>query len=354
LRHEFAHVARRDCFTQAAVAFACALYWLHPGSWWLARRLRIERELACDDLVVSAGTDAHDYAGHLLELTYTLRGRLTPAFATGMAAPSQIESRMLSLLDGERKRTAPSRLGRAVVIGLFVVALLPIAAATVDGVQASRDVTPAAQTGFARDVRSEWLRRFLTVDYWRQVANYGLTRLADQANYLSEMRKLGYSVADANVLFTLRQHGVTPDFVRGLASEGLSGLSTDDLLKAVRHGITPGYVRELKGFGFWPLDIEALTRVRSHGIDGEFIGDLQTFGYRWSIDELVQARSHGIDPDYLLAISSLGYQHLTLDDLTLLRSHGVTPMKIQSANLRAATHLSVQELTTLASHGWRR
>ncbi len=353
LFHELAHVMRRDCLTQTAAAVACALYWIHPGSWWLARHLRTERELACDDLVVSAGTEARDYAGHLLELAYTLRGHLAPALAVGMAAPGQIEVRMLALLDSARNRRAPTRVGRTAALALLAVLLLPIAAATAEGIQAGGDATPAAQTDARSELRSEWLRRFLTVDYWRQAANMGLSRLADQASYLSEMRQLGYSVTDVDVLFKLRQRGVTPGFVRELTAEGLSGLSAEDLLEAANHGIDSEYVRDLKGLGFWPLEMNTLTRMRSHGIDGEFIRDTRTFGYRWSIDELVQARSHGIDPDFLLALSSLGYERLTLDELTLLRSHGVTPIRIRSANLRAGGRLSVNELTVLASHGWK-
>jgi beta-lactamase regulating signal transducer with metallopeptidase domain len=356
LLHELAHIARRDCLTQTAAALACALYWVHPGTWWLARRLRIERELACDDLVLSAGTDAYDYAGHLLELAYTRPGPAMPALAVGMAEPRQLEARMLALLDRARNRALPTRLGRIAAIAIFAAAMVPIAAASVVAGQPADGMRQTDQS--RHDLRSASLegiaRRWLSVDYWRHTATDQLSRLANEWSYLSEMRQLGYSAADVNVLFRLRQRGVTPTFVRSLAAEGLSGLSTDDLLTAANHGISAAYVRDLKELGYHPLDIEALTRLRSHGIDGEFIRELGAVGFtKLSMDDLVRSRSHGISPEYISELSSLGYQRLSLDDLILLRSHGAAEDLIRSANERAGTRLSVDQLAVLASHGWK-
>ena len=107
LLHELAHVARYDCLTQTLAFIACAIYWFHPGAWLAARRLRIERELACDDRVIAAGTHAREYAGHLLEIAYASSGDRAPALAVGMARPRQLEGRMLAALDAARDRSVP-------------------------------------------------------------------------------------------------------------------------------------------------------------------------------------------------------------------------------------------------------
>ena len=66
--HECAHIRRRDHWTNAALELLQALFFFHPAVWLIARALRLERELACDDAVVRATGQPVSYAGCLARL----------------------------------------------------------------------------------------------------------------------------------------------------------------------------------------------------------------------------------------------------------------------------------------------
>jgi HEAT repeat protein/beta-lactamase regulating signal transducer with metallopeptidase domain len=128
LTHELAHVSRRDCLTQGLARLACALYWFHPLVWQAARRLHADRERACDDLVLDLGARGADYADHLLQVARGLAvARHPDLMAVAMARPSELEGRLLAILDPQQQRSAPSR---ALAIGAVSVAaalLVPLA-----------------------------------------------------------------------------------------------------------------------------------------------------------------------------------------------------------------------------------
>ena len=127
LTHEMAHVKRHDCLTQAMAHAACSVYWFHPLVWLAARRLRVEREHACDDLVLRSGASGPDYADQLLQLARSARWSQQSLWtAVAMARPSQLEGRLLAILDPSLDRRGPSRRGLqlTVVAAGFLVVLL--------------------------------------------------------------------------------------------------------------------------------------------------------------------------------------------------------------------------------------
>lgn len=100
LLHELAHIKRQDCLHQLLAQLACALHWFNPLAWRAERLLRQERELAADALVLASGVRPSSYASELLAVARSLsHGGRGPAMAVAMASSSQLESRLLRILD---------------------------------------------------------------------------------------------------------------------------------------------------------------------------------------------------------------------------------------------------------------
>ncbi len=68
LRHELCHVRRRDNLATAMHMAVEALFWFYPLVWWLGARLMEERERACDEEVVLAGSRPEVYAQGILRI----------------------------------------------------------------------------------------------------------------------------------------------------------------------------------------------------------------------------------------------------------------------------------------------
>ncbi|UWZ84798.1 M56 family metallopeptidase [Occallatibacter riparius] len=75
--HEMEHLHRGDDWTNLLQKLALVLFPLNPALAWVERRLCAERELACDDRVLHAGSGRKAYAlclTHLAEFTLVRRG----------------------------------------------------------------------------------------------------------------------------------------------------------------------------------------------------------------------------------------------------------------------------------------
>lgn len=123
LRHELAHVARRDSLSQMLARVASALYWPNPLVWLAARRLTGEAEMAADDAVLVSGMMASDYASELLHIATEFRARdLSPAMPLSMAAPSALEARLKSVLAPTLKRSGVTAMDIIKTAGIALLA----------------------------------------------------------------------------------------------------------------------------------------------------------------------------------------------------------------------------------------
>jgi beta-lactamase regulating signal transducer with metallopeptidase domain len=119
MRHEMAHVRRRDVLTQALADAVCALLWFHPAVWYAAGRLRAESERACDDAVLAEGSDGVAYA----EMLYGIAARRIVPSAIGVATARGLEARLRAILDPRVTRRSSRGVMAAVPAGVLVGAL---------------------------------------------------------------------------------------------------------------------------------------------------------------------------------------------------------------------------------------
>ena len=125
LAHEMAHVRRRDVLLQWIARFACVIYWCNPLVWLANWRIRVERERACDDVVLMDFQDQPtQYAGQLVNVAAALANRKVPSICgVAMASHSQLEQRVRAILDPKLRRTRVSRtMGRT--LGIATVAIV--------------------------------------------------------------------------------------------------------------------------------------------------------------------------------------------------------------------------------------
>lgn len=126
LMHELSHVKRRDTSWQLVSRIVCAIYWFHPFAWLVARQIRVEREHACDDMVLLHGSEPGAYARLLLEIATKIpAGNPRPALSVNMARKHQLEERIDAILDPEKKRSPLSRrMSWATFIVLLAIVLI--------------------------------------------------------------------------------------------------------------------------------------------------------------------------------------------------------------------------------------
>ncbi len=154
LLHELAHVRRGDAATQLLARAALSLYWWNPLAWTAWREFLKERERAADDLVLKAGTAAPDYAGQLLEVARAMQSHSVVAWiAPSMARRSQLEGRLLAILDTGVNRSAPARSWALLAALLAIAAILPLAA--VRAQDPASDAVPADVDAAIQAARSQ-------------------------------------------------------------------------------------------------------------------------------------------------------------------------------------------------------
>ncbi len=229
LAHELAHVRRWDALTQWIAHLAVALFWFNPLVWVAARRVREEREHACDDAVLAVGTSATDYADHLLTIVRALGSAPGPAAALAMARRTHFEGRLRAILDSATPRGPVSRtlsVATAVFALTFIVPLAALRAS--EGTPEAEAAGAASIEARAHALRTDAARRDFLL---RLVGDAGLPPMA-----LEEVARASSTIAldavRAQVLDALLERDDLGASALALAIESAQGMRAQTALAA--------------------------------------------------------------------------------------------------------------------------
>lgn len=101
LAHEHEHARRHDPLVQWLALLNRAVFWFHPLSWWLERKLAALAESACDATVIASGHSPQDYAECLLEMARSLTRAGRRLNVVGMEMPgSSLKRRVRQIFNG--------------------------------------------------------------------------------------------------------------------------------------------------------------------------------------------------------------------------------------------------------------
>jgi beta-lactamase regulating signal transducer with metallopeptidase domain len=355
LLHELAHVARRDCLTQMLAQTACAFYWFNPLVWIAARRLRVEREQACDDRVLSLGTKPSEYAHHLLEIARSMQEessilQWSQTTSVAMARQSQLEGRLLAILREENKVGAVSRATTAGLIALMSFSLVSLAIIRPTAIKAQKSPISETISNDRREKTSISLLDPLPLNTSEQGE--------DTTHKNAETDKTIKKPADSVVLEKPSEQAVAVEPINKDDSPnttlGVKDNSEPNNPETVQPQtsvpvqtpeiIPPSPARENNPF--INAEYRQESKPQTQDKSGDFIDEMASVGFtNLSVDELITLKTYRVTADYVRGLRALGFNNLTAKTVTNLRIYRVTPAYIEAMAAAGYKGLTLKELT---------
>jgi beta-lactamase regulating signal transducer with metallopeptidase domain len=395
MAHELTHVKRRDCLMQALAQLACAVYWFNPLVWFAAWRLRVERELACDDHVLEAGAKASDYASHLVEIASSFgAANCGSPVAVGMAC-SHLESRVRSILDPNARRRGVNGLKVALAAVFAAVLTAPLAMlrpgaaaaasgradhASVNSINRSKPPFVANllqqgqgesdkgreseerknQVGEGEGVgqatgqgqgqgagQGQAKSEEMTVEQLIEMKAVGVT-----PEYIESIRKLGYSELTAKQAIELRSLGIDEEFVKQARGWTNGNPSIEELVELKSIGMSPEYINGMKQAGYNNLTVEQFVELKAVGVNPEFVESMRRAGFeKLTADELTELKSMGVNEAFVKEAQGWGFGKLSKDDLVEIKAMGVSPEYARSMKALGFDNLSLKQLIEVKAVG---
>lgn len=132
--HELNHLKNKDNITNYAVVALQLIYWFNPLIWIAFRRMRLDREIACDIAVLQAldGSSRVEYGNTIIHFAERASRPLHIALASGLAGPAgQLRKRIETIASYriESKRQKIKSAAVVILAGVLILSQIPVVSA---------------------------------------------------------------------------------------------------------------------------------------------------------------------------------------------------------------------------------
>lgn len=155
LLHELAHMKRWDDWTNLFQKLAESIFFFFPAVLWIGRRLNLEREIACDEWVISKTGESRPYAICLTKLAELTIKSGRPSLAPAMAVGKKQISRRIRVLLNYEKYPLPCFSSARLVVSLAVLLVALVQCSRMSSVIAVTMATEPDEVAKAIDAKDE-------------------------------------------------------------------------------------------------------------------------------------------------------------------------------------------------------
>jgi beta-lactamase regulating signal transducer with metallopeptidase domain len=350
LLHELAHIARRDNWSNLAARLAAAFVALHPVALWMLRRIERERELACDDWVVSFTGQARPYAQSLARLFEVCAARRRVLLATGMAAgpASQLGERIEGLLRG-RNFTPRASFLRVALCTLFALILAAAGTFAPRWITFARDARPAPQEARRPEPAARPHAPRVTAASAPQ-AGPGVAVPAN-GGFMAALVAAGYGELSVDEIISLKNNGVSPAFILAMRQSGWGKPAPLQLIHLCQNGVSAEYAGDIGDAGLKDLTLDEVVRLRQNGVKAEYLVRARGIGFGpFTAQEAIDLTTHGVSLDTLRALKEGGLTGARVSAIIEAHNAGLRESDVREAQ-RFSSQLTLEQILKLKRGG---
>jgi hypothetical protein len=184
--------------------------------------------------------------------------------------------------------------------------------------------------------------------YFKDSKGAGTFQFRPNPSFIGQMAALGFGDIDEERLFSLAVHDIGPRFASEIRTTGTNISTVDQLVSMRIHGVTAEFIRGIQQSGYKP-EPDELVKLRIHGVTTDFVNGIRRIYSSAQIDDFVRMRIHGVELDFAADVRQ-AFPTASIDDLVGLRIHGITMDYIRNMQSRLK-NVTLEQIVMLKIHG---